>query len=142
EKVLDRRARLKQETAVQKERTPMAVTNWCQETTSAASVSPTSLVLENGLLLTRRGIAARERPCGNGRANGSHPAEAGPKQELSPLQIGGYAEWRDDQACRCVFSPAQIAAGLLDEAVRRRLAVEGVPPERIEIEFRRIMDAR
>jgi len=95
EKVLDRRARLKQETAVQKERTPMAVTNWCQETTSAASVSPTSLVLENGLLLTRRWIAARERPCGNGRANGSHPAEAGPKQELSPPlegRMGGCEE--------------------------------------------------
>ena len=75
------------------------------------------------------------------RANGSPTSiEPGPKEESSPQQIRRRAEWWDDQVYR-VFSPAQIAAGLHDEALRRRLAEDGVSPERIEIEFQRVMKA-
>ena len=75
------------------------------------------------------------------RANGSPTSiEPGPKEESSPQQVRRRAEWWDDQVYR-VFSPAQIAAGLHDEALRRRLAEDGVSPERIEIEFQRVMKA-
>src|SRR5262249_36226672 len=79
-------------------------------------------------------VPVPERTNGGG-APSFLPAGVG-KPDLSSRKIAELKEWRDDQAYR-IFSPAQIANGELDAAVREKLCKEGVPPERIEFEFER-----
>jgi hypothetical protein len=72
----------------------------------------------------------------NGGAPPSLPPTVG-KPVLSSRDIQQEKEWVLDQE-RWVYSRADIAAGKLDEALRARLRKK-VPPELVEIEFKRVM---
>jgi hypothetical protein len=64
----------------------------------------------------------------------------GTKPGLSSLRIQEHADWYQDQAYRN-YSPAALAAGALDAELRNILRQE-VGPERVEVEFERVMKAR
>ena len=65
------------------------------------------------------------------------PSNGGGEPGISSRGIAEIKEWVEDQEYR-VYSPADIAAGKLDAALRAKLR-ELVLPEFVEIEFKRVM---
>src|SRR5262249_54324994 len=63
-----------------------------------------------------------------------------PERSLSSLRVRELAEWYDDQAYRH-YSPTALAAGALDAELRAILRKE-VSPERVEVEFERVLPLR